>query len=50
VQNAGLVAFSICWVSLLDYMIFMFTCNWGHSNTHVKWPNRGTCQLFSWFG
>ncbi|WIA38773.1 hypothetical protein OEZ86_002065 [Tetradesmus obliquus] len=37
VQSAGLLAFSVAWVSLFDYMVFMFTCHWGAGNNHVKW-------------
>ncbi len=37
VQNAALVVFSICWVAIFDYIVYMFTCDWGHTNHHLKW-------------
>jgi hypothetical protein len=36
VQSAGLLAFSVCWVAVFDYMCFMFTCNWNSGGTHVR--------------
>lgn len=40
-QGGALLVFSICWVAVLDYLVFMFTCAWGHGNTHLKWERVG---------
>lgn len=37
--------FSICWVSVLDYLVFMFTCKWGHGNTHLHWKSVRKSQM-----
>jgi hypothetical protein len=40
-QSGALLVFSICWVAVLDYLVFMFTCSWGHGNTHLRWTTVG---------
>lgn len=40
-QSGALLVFSICWVAVLDYLVFMFTCSWGHGNTHLHWEHMG---------
>lgn len=40
-QNGALLVFSICWVAVLDYLVFMFTCSWGINNKHIHWHDTG---------
>lgn len=40
-QSGSLLVFSICWVAVLDYLVFMFECSWGHGNTHMHWHKLG---------
>lgn len=40
-QSGALLVFSICWVAVLDYLVFMFTCSWGHNNMHLHWNTVG---------
>jgi hypothetical protein len=40
-QSGSLLVFSICWVAVLDYLVFMFECSWGHGNSHMHWPELG---------
>lgn len=41
IQNLGLLVFSICWVSCLDYMLYMFNCKWDDGGFHANWTTRG---------
>ncbi len=43
-QNGALLVFSICWVAVVDYLVFMFTCSWGHENMHIHWDTVGETQ------
>lgn len=43
-QNGALLVFSICWVAVVDYLVFMFTCSWGTGNNHLKWTTMGETQ------
>jgi hypothetical protein len=44
-QNGALLVFTICWVAVLDYMAYMFTCAWGGDNTHVHWSSVGAQRV-----
>ena len=42
-QLAAFVLYSLAWVSILDYVAFMFTCKWSAVRTfphHMHWPEQ----------